>query len=161
MIRIANLVFILILSASLSACLHTTKIIVTPHKTNVSRGATVVDVYGEWVADFLAIGSTPGRFIYQVQYVKTGTEVYTDGTTDGPVLQPWDGRTTGWALVSSASSASNSNQVTNMAGQSGTTIIATGVGSGALSITVQLPQTSVLTDRTVFEVDLNGTTVAR
>jgi hypothetical protein len=118
-------------------------------------------VYGKWVADFSAIGATPGRFIYHVQYVRTGTEVYTDGTTNGPALQAWDGRTTGWALVSSASSASNSDRVTNMVGQSGTTITATGVGSGALNITVQLPQTSVLTDRTVFEVDSNGITVAR
>ncbi len=160
MIRTASVVFILILSASLSACFHT-KTTVTPHKTNVPRGATVVDVYGKWAADFSVIGATPGRFIYQVQYVRTGTEVYTDGTTNGPVLQAWDGRPTGWGIILSAASASNSDGVTNMAGQSGTTITATGAGSGAVNITVQLPQTSVLTDRTMFEVDSNGITVAR
>jgi hypothetical protein len=161
MIRIGKVVFILVLSAFLSACFHT-KATVTPHKTNVPRGATVVDVYGKWVADFSVVGATPARFIYQVQYVRTGTEVYADGTTNGPALRAWDGRhNIGWALVSSASNISNTDGVTNMAGQAGATISATGVGSGALTLTVPLPQTSVLTDRTVFEVDSNGITVAR
>ena len=82
-------------AASCGSCNPT----VTPLATGATRGTTTIDIYGRWVRTNDPLGRTQKIWSYRFQYVPTGTTVYANGTTSGPVLQPLDAGTVMWTIA--------------------------------------------------------------
>ncbi len=143
------------------------KIVKSPLKTDVRRGATRVDVYGWWTTDYSLLGTPNGRFFYQVRYVPAGTKVYALGTTNGTQLYPWDGLPVTWNHSGDVFSWGSPDYRTDTAGKAGYTLGASALGGGSLTVAVHFPPEipgglrQTVTENTVFETDPAKPTVRR
>lgn len=157
----------IISGCSLISDLFTSKTLEAPLKTNVRRGATRVDVYGAWAADFSLVGAPNARFSYKVRYVPTGTEVYTNGTTNGSQLQAWDGLPVFWRLTGDVGEWGAPDRRLDALGMAGNTLLAGGTNGGTLAIHVRLPPEipgglrPEMIGNTVFETDPSQPSVPR
>jgi hypothetical protein len=126
----------------------------TPLITSATRGTVQIDVYGFWTRTNDPLGRAPKSWAYQLKYVRAGTTVYTDGTTDGPAIDALDAGTVTWSWTALVDTTQTTGPTPDANGTANATLkfVPPGRGSATLYIDFTYGGGSGR-DSTKFEVD--------
>lgn len=138
-----------------------TPVVLKPNAQGVQRGATTVDLYGKWTREAGTLGRQNFRWRYQVSYVKTGTVVYSNGTTSGPPLTPLDAAKVSWTLKNGRATQSAPDAQTDTNGNASVTLTAKR-STGPETLTVAVTYSNgAFSDTSDFEVAPRSKTVPK